>query len=98
MGEATAPAQEGTAKGEQALSEKLASQPARSDLLGFRASLRGRMGRWREAAADLSKILELRPDDHQPFPNLAAALVEVGDLETYRRLCAQIRERFGGTD
>jgi len=98
LAEASALAQKGIARSEQALSDKLASQPARPDLLRFRASLRGRMGHWREAAADLSKVVQLRPDDHQPFPNLAAALVELGDLEAYRRLCAQIRERFEGTD
>src|SRR5207249_7451988 len=52
----------------------------------------------REAAADLSKAVELRSDDWRSFTYLAAAVVEVGDLEAYRRLCAQIRERFGGTD
>jgi tetratricopeptide (TPR) repeat protein len=98
LAEASDLTQKGIAKSEQALSEKLASQPARPDLLRFRASLRGRMGRWREAAADLSKVVELRPDNHQPLPNLAAALVEVGDLESYRRLCAQIRQRFYDTD
>jgi len=60
--------------------------------------LRGRRGRWRDAVADLSKTVELRPDLYIAFRLLAAALLEEGDLEAYHHLCVQIRERFGGTD
>src|SRR5207245_3365594 len=84
-------------KREQALSEGVANQPGRSDFLYDRGYLRARMGRWGEAAADLSRVVELRPDFHN-FNYLAAVLAELGDLEAYRRLCAQIRERFGDTE
>jgi len=67
--------------------------------------VRGRGGCWREAAADLSRVAELRPDDYGFWNNLddhylvflAAALVQGGDLEAYGRLRGQIRQRFGGT-
>jgi len=96
--EATALVHERIAKQEQALSERLANQPERPDFLSDRGFLRGRTGRWREAAADFSKVVELRPDYHHNFNCLAAVLAELGDLEAYRRLCSQIRERFGGTE
>ncbi|PWU08164.1 MAG: hypothetical protein C5B50_30165 [Verrucomicrobia bacterium] len=98
LAEAAAMTQKRMAKIEAALDEGLASQPGRFDLLYERAYFRGRMGRWREAAADFSRIIELRPNDNRPYLFRAAALVEGGDLEAYRRLCVQIRERFGGTD
>jgi len=64
------------------------------------------MGCWREAAADLSRVAELRPDDYGFWNNLddhylaflAAALVEAGELEAHHRLCARIRQQFGRTD
>jgi len=61
-----------------------ASDPARAiGSAPFRGYLRGRMGRWREAAADLSKVVDLRPHDYLCF-FLATVLVEGGDLEAYR--------------
>src|SRR5262249_17433459 len=70
-----------------------------------RGFLRGRMGRWREAADDLSRVAELRSDDYGYYNNmddhylvfLAAALVQGDDLDAYGRLRGQIRQRFGGT-
>jgi len=64
------------------------------------------MGCWREAAADLSRVAELRSDDYGFWNNLddhylaflAAALVEGGELEAHHRLCARIRQQFGRTD
>jgi serine/threonine protein kinase/uncharacterized protein HemY len=96
--EATALVHERIAKQEQELSERLSKQPERPDFLRDRGCLRGRTGRWSEAAADLSKAVLLRPDYHSTFYFLTAALAESGDLEAYGRVCAQIRERFGGTE
>jgi serine/threonine protein kinase len=96
--EATALVHERIDKQEQELSDRLSKQPERPDFLRDRGCLRGRTGRWTEAAADLSKAVLLRPDYHSTFYFLAAALAESGDLEAYRRLCLQIRERFGGTE
>jgi serine/threonine protein kinase len=95
--EASALAHERMVKRDQALSEKLASQPGRFDFVSERGDLRGRMGRWQEAAGDLSRAVELRPDYHQYISRAAAVLAELGNLEEYRHLCAQIRERFAGT-
>jgi len=98
LAEAETLAHERMAKSDQALSEKLAAQPGRSDFLLDRGHLRGWMGRWREAAADLSKALEVRSQvrPHPPFVGLAEACVEAGDLEAYRSVCAQIRQRYSG--
>jgi tetratricopeptide (TPR) repeat protein len=96
--EATVLTQEWMAKSELAFSEGLASQPGQFILLYDRAYLRGRMGRWGEAVADLSRIVELMPNERVSYWFLATALVKCGNLEASRRLRAQIRERFGRTD
>jgi len=96
--EAAALVHERMAKKERALNERLTKQPGQFDLLCNRGRLHGRMGRWGEAVADLSRAVELKPDDHVPYHFLAAALVEGGDLEAYGRLCAQIPAHFGGTE
>jgi hypothetical protein len=98
LAEASALAQEQIAKNEMALNEGLASQPGRFDLLLDRGYLRGRTGRWREAVADLSRVVELWPNQHGFFWFLATALVKSGDLDAHHRLCVQIRERCGGKE
>jgi len=100
LAEAETLAHERMVKSDQALSERLAAQPGRSDFLLDRGYLRGWMGRWREAAADLSKALEVRSKvrSHPPFVGLAEAYVEAGDLEAYRSVCAQIRQRYSGAN
>jgi serine/threonine protein kinase/Flp pilus assembly protein TadD len=83
---------------DQALGARLLSQPARPDFLSDRGRLRGRMGRWHEAAPDISRALELKQDYHLNISRLAAVLAELGNLEEYRHLCTQIRKRFGVTE
>jgi tetratricopeptide (TPR) repeat protein len=84
-------------KNELDLNERLASQPGRSDFLLQRGALRARMGRWREGAVDLSKALELDPADHIAWHNMAAVLVQSGQIATYREHCRKSLERFGTT-
>ena len=57
-----------------------------------------RTGRWKEAAADFLKLIELEPENHENYHLLAPLLVQSGDLDAYRRHCAQIVERFGKTN
>jgi eukaryotic-like serine/threonine-protein kinase len=68
--------------------------PGRADWLRFRGELWARIGRWKEAAADFSKLVELEPANHEWHHFLAALLVQSGDLEAYRRHCARVVERF----
>jgi tetratricopeptide (TPR) repeat protein len=104
--EAAALSRERMARSELGRNESVARHPGEPGPFVGRGFLRGRMGRWREAAADLSRVAELRSDDYGYYNNLddhylvflGAALVEAGDLEAYRRLGGRIRQRFGGTD
>jgi tetratricopeptide (TPR) repeat protein len=62
-----------------------------------RISLASR-GRWREAAANTARLIDLDPADHTLYHGLASLLVAAGDLEAYRQQCKLIVARFGGTN
>jgi TPR repeat protein len=66
-------------------------------LLSRRADLLARGGYWSQAAADLSRALELKPQDSVIWHLLAAVLVQLGDLEVYRDHCRRSVKRFGDT-
>ena len=51
----------------------------RAELYAARASIFARSERWREAAADLSKSVELKPTDSAGWYQLAALLLEMSD-------------------
>jgi serine/threonine protein kinase len=73
-------------------------QPASARVLRVRAEIFARRGKWKEASADMVKVLELEPADHQHYQRLAPLLVASGDLQGYRQLCQRILARFGGTN
>jgi serine/threonine protein kinase/Flp pilus assembly protein TadD len=76
----------------------LENDPENADWLRFRGELWGRIGRWKEAAADFSKLVELDSANHEYHHFLTPLLVEIGDRDAYRRHCARIVERFGKTN
>ena len=80
------------------LTPELESDPQSAGWLRFRGDLWARTGRWKEAAADFSKLIELEPENHENYHLLAPLLVQSGDLDAYRRHCEQVVERFGKTD
>jgi Flp pilus assembly protein TadD len=53
---------------------------------------------WKEAAVAMAKLTELDPSDHLNWFNQAPILVEIGDLDGYRRVCREMLERFSKTD
>ncbi|HEV2210312.1 MAG TPA: protein kinase [Verrucomicrobiae bacterium] len=55
-----------------------------------------RAGRWTNAIGAFSKAVQLDPTDHTIHHCLAPLLVQSGDLEGYRRHCAQVLALFGG--
>jgi tetratricopeptide (TPR) repeat protein len=79
------------------LTPALAGQPQSSGVLLARATFFARRARWKEAAADLGRALELRPGDHSVWHSLAAVLVQSGQLDIYREHCRKSVERFGNT-
>lgn len=77
--------------GAQSASERIAS-------LRIRVDLSGRRGQWKEAVADLSKLIELDQSNVHDHLQLAALLVETGDLEAYRAHCRKTLARFSETN
>jgi four helix bundle protein len=84
---------------EQLLTEFLTpavqSQPWSAGLLRLRGNLRARLARWKDAAADLSKVVQFAPAEHQSWFQLAPLLIESGDLAGYRQHCHEMLARFG---
>jgi tetratricopeptide (TPR) repeat protein len=61
------------------------------------ARAHARAGRWTNAVADFSKLIELEPTNLDFYHSLAPLLVQSADLDAYRSDCARMLARFGGT-
>jgi tetratricopeptide (TPR) repeat protein len=87
------------AEAEQLLSEFLTpaveSEPRSAGLLRLRGNVRARTARWKEAAADLSKAVQLDPAQHGSWFQLAPLLIVNGDLAGYRQHRHAMLARFG---
>ncbi|MBI3850935.1 MAG: serine/threonine protein kinase [Verrucomicrobia bacterium] len=73
------------------------TQPKSAGLLRERGAWRARTRHWQEAAADFSRSVEFEPENHEAYHALAPLLVQSGDLQGYRQLCAQELARFRST-
>ena len=74
------------------------SQPLSAAFFATRGWLFARESRWREAAADYAKAIEMEPRRGREYISLAALLVAEDNLEDYRRLCQRILSRFASTE
>jgi tetratricopeptide (TPR) repeat protein len=80
------------------LTSDLLSQTNSADLLLARAYFFARRGRWKDAAADFSRLLEFSPADLMLHHSLAPLLAQGGDLEGFRQHGARVLALFGGTN
>jgi serine/threonine protein kinase/Tfp pilus assembly protein PilF len=75
--------------GRQRLLEELGAmigyEPARAELHAGRAAILARLGRWHQAATDLSKAIELDPTESKNWSQLAPLFLEMGDQPGYDR-------------
>src|SRR5439155_21532194 len=71
--------------------------PITTDLLRLRGLVLARLERWTEAVVDFSQYCERKPDDYLIWETSAAALVQVGDVDGYRRHCQGGFEHFRHT-
>jgi serine/threonine protein kinase/Flp pilus assembly protein TadD len=53
--------------------------------------------RWSDAAAEFAKASEIQPDDSYLWRFRAVACFTAGDVDTYRRTCAEMLDRFEET-
>jgi serine/threonine protein kinase/Flp pilus assembly protein TadD len=56
-----------------------------------------RRGQWNEAVTNFELVVKYAPDDHLGYMYLAPLLLQVGDLDGYKALRAQILKQFGDT-
>ena len=63
-------------------------------LLQGRGELFARLGRWKQAEADLTCAVEKGPPDSSVWQSLAATFIQQNDLESYRQYCRRSLERF----
>ena len=82
------------AGGVEWLTEALQLTPDDAVLLARRGELNGRLGRWQASVADLTRVTELAPDDHWSAYKLGPALVQIGEVDAYRRYCPKLLDRF----
>jgi serine/threonine protein kinase len=73
------------------------NESACTNILADRLDLRGRQGRWKEAAADAALSLKYQPTDHYRFHILAALLAISRNHADYEQLCQRILPMFTNT-
>ncbi|HEX3799884.1 MAG TPA: tetratricopeptide repeat protein [Verrucomicrobiae bacterium] len=78
--------------------ENLSSQPQRAELYAGRANVLARLGKWKDASSDLSRVIELKPSAIAGWYQLAPLLLEEGSADGYERLRRKALERFVNPD
>jgi tetratricopeptide (TPR) repeat protein len=84
---------------EELLSQLVATRehdPKAARLYAIRGSARARHGDWSNAVPDLSRAVELAPDEHWYATLLAPLLVESGNRKAYDAFCRDCLARFAG--
>jgi WD40 repeat protein/serine/threonine protein kinase/Tfp pilus assembly protein PilF len=77
------------------LAEAIRRHPADATLWQERADCLAELGKWREAAADYAAAGQRKADAPVLWFCRAAAHLAAEDLAGYRRICADMRQRFG---
>ncbi len=81
----------------EVLTPAFVKQPASLDLLVQRIDLRGRQGRWSEAAADATAGVSHQPAEYYRYYILAPLLVMAHDRPAYEQLCPKMLALFTNT-
>ncbi len=82
---------------EEALTPAIVRQPSSCNLLIRRVDLMGRQGRWQEAAATATLVVEYQPTDQFRYHTLAALLAITRNRPAYETFCRKILATFTNT-
>jgi tetratricopeptide (TPR) repeat protein len=81
----------------EALTPAIVSQPSSCNLLAQRVELMGRQGRWQEAAAIATLVVEYQPTEQYRYHTLAALLAITRNRPAYEMLCRKMLTTFTNT-
>jgi tetratricopeptide (TPR) repeat protein len=81
----------------EVLTPRFLQDPACSDVLAQRLDLMGRQGRWAEALADSTTLVQYQPTEYYWSYNVAALLARTHDRTAYEQLCPRISATFAET-
>ncbi len=76
------------------LNHLIAAHPTVSLLYAHRGDAYAELGQWQQAAADLAKATELRPDDFSVGQRRALVYLAIGDKTGYGHACSDLLQRF----
>ena len=79
---------------DQLLTPAVQQYPNAARIFAIRGGFFARRGLWQPAASDLTRAVQLDPQNHQFYHALAPLLAAEGDLTSYRQLCARILTHF----
>jgi len=82
---------------DEALTPAMVRQPSSCNLLIQRVELRGRQGRWQEAATTAALVVEYQPTDQYRYHALAALLAITRNRPAYETLCRKMLTTFTNT-
>ena len=71
--------------------------PDKAQELSARAWQEGGQGKWKDALADFTSLIEMEPEEHYHYHGLGAVLVQLGDSEGYERFRQNVIKQFGST-
>jgi len=75
---------------DEAMTPAVMQLPASASLLTIKVDLKGRSGKWAEAAATAAQLVEYRPLHSEHYCPLAALLLKAGDRSGYEQFCKQL--------
>ena len=78
----------------------LSNVPPHASLVPFYnvfGGIHARRGQWQEALTDWNWVVEYAPDDHVGYFHLAPLLLQLGDVQGYKRCRASMLQKFGNT-
>ena len=91
-------ARESVSRQLQEKTNSLEGDPSNAALLSKRGEIYAELGRFREAADDFTKAIELAPDNHRYWHDgLMPLLLQLGDVDGFRRRRGEELRRFGTT-
>jgi Tfp pilus assembly protein PilF len=80
------------------LSQAIKLQPGNGEFLALRGRTYAELGQWQKATAELDEAMKCKQPHPEAWYLRALLYLRDGNLDGYRRICADMLQRFGKTD